>query len=109
MPRIAVDFTGRSVAGALELLKTTTIAHKIADQPTTLVWNVASLRCLNCDGELQACLQGCAGDTLRRGVGLKMRPTTTPAAAPETRRELMYSITSSASTIRNAGIRRSDI
>jgi transposase InsO family protein len=29
--------------------------------------------------------------------------------APETRRELMYSITSSASTIRNAGIRRSDI
>jgi hypothetical protein len=30
MPRIAVDSTGRSVAGVLELLKTT-IAHKIAD------------------------------------------------------------------------------
>jgi hypothetical protein len=31
MPRIAVDSTGRSVAGVLELLKTT-IAHKIANQ-----------------------------------------------------------------------------
>lgn len=41
MPRIAVYSTGRSVAGVLELLKTTTIAHKIADQPTTRVWNVA--------------------------------------------------------------------
>jgi len=44
MPRIAVDSTGRSVAGVLELLKTT-IAHKIADQ-LIRTWRLQeSIRC----------------------------------------------------------------
>jgi hypothetical protein len=68
VPRIAVYSTGRSVAGVLELLKTTTMRTKLPISPRRVCGTLRRLRCLNCDGELQACLQGCAGDIAIGGL-----------------------------------------